>query len=127
MNGRRWTALALCLSLVTCLLTGCGSSAASEEEGAPAEEEQVQTNLDGELQRAADTGLLPEEWLGDLDAPVTFQEYAELTGLVIKRWNETRLADWQAIVEQAALSQEEMAREDGFLMLYKCLESGSFQ
>ena len=117
MNGRRWTALALCLSLVTCLLTGCGSSAASEEEGAPAAEERVQTNLDGELQRAADAGLLPEEWLGDLGAPVTFQEYAELTGLVIERWNEIRLADWQAIAAQAALSQEEMAREDGFLLL----------
>lgn len=114
MNGRRWTALALCLSLTVCLLTGCGGPASSGAEGAAEASEEP---LEEELRRAADTGLLPEAWLEELDAPVTFQEYAERTGLIIRRWDETRLEEWGTLMARASGSREEMAREDGFLML----------
>lgn len=73
--------------------------------------------LDSEQQRAADTGLPPEDWLADLDAPVTFQEYAELTGVVVERWDDSRMGQWRALMAQAALSQKEIDREDGFWIL----------
>lgn len=113
MNGKRWGALAVCLCLTVCLLTGCGSGEPISEDNLTTQEE----DLDRELQRAADTGLLPEEWRADLNAPVTFQEYAELTGAIIKRWDEARLEEWKTLMAQASGAREEMAREDGFLML----------
>lgn len=112
---KRCRILRAMLAFVLCLLlSGCGSSGDLETERGVASPE---GQLDSELQRAADAGLLPEDWLADLDAPVTFQEYAELTGVVVERWDDSRMGQWRALMAQAALSQEEMAREDGFLML----------
>lgn len=114
--------LALCLSLS--MLTGCNTSDTPPSESvqpmesaglspAPAEE----LKLDDELQRAQKAGFILDGWLEDMDAAVTFQEYSAITTRLVELWDKSRLDEWKETVKLASGAADEMAREDGFLML----------
>lgn len=111
--------LALCLSLST--LSGCNASDTPPSEPLqptgstllPAEK----VMLDDELQRAQKAGFIMDGWLEDMDAAVTFQEYSAVTTRFIELWDKDRLDEWKETVKLASEADDEMAREDGFLML----------
>lgn len=110
--------LALCLSLST--LSGCGTSDAPPSEPVQPTGSTVPTSvpaLDDELQRAQKAGFLPDGWLEDMDAAVTFQEYSAVTTRFIGLWDESRLDEWKQTVSLASKAADKMDREDGFLML----------
>lgn len=113
MKVRRMAGLLLCLGILLGLLSGCGKTGDAPEIAG----ENTAAVMDGELQRAYDAGLLPDEWLDDLTAAVTFREYSAVTTRLIQLWDENRLAEWTDTVSRAAGSDERMTREDGFLML----------
>lgn len=119
----------LCLSL--CALAGCNAptepvqpaeSTTNEpihdtEGTAPSHDSLTEVILDNELQRAQAAGFLPEEWLDDMTAAVTFKEYCQLTNTLITYWNKDRLSEWENTIAAASLSDEVMLREDGILMM----------
>nr|WP_325198964.1 hypothetical protein [uncultured Oscillibacter sp.] len=110
--------LALCLSLST--LAGCKTSNASSSEPPQTTGSTVPTSvptLDNELQRAQKAGFIPDGWLEDMDAAVTFQEYSAITTRLVELWDKDRLDEWKETVKLASGATDEMAREDGFLML----------
>lgn len=114
--------LALCLSLST--LTGCGTSEATPSEPAQPTESTASSAapveelvLDDELQRAQKADFILDGWLEDMDAAVTFQEYSAITTRLVELWDKDRLDEWKETVKLASEADDEMAREDGFLML----------
>lgn len=110
--------LALCLSLST--LSGCGTSDAPPSEPPQPAESSVSgptPMLDDELRRAQKAGFIMDGWLEDMDAAVAFQEYSAVTTRFIELWDESRLDEWEEIVELASKTTDKMDREDGFLML----------
>lgn len=116
MKHRSILSIFLCLALLAGMLSGCGAS----EDTPSASVQPTETTaieLDEELQRAQIAGFIPDDWLEDMDATVTFREYSEITTQLIKLWDESRLDEWKEIVKLASDAADEMDREDGFLML----------
>lgn len=74
-------------------------------------------NLDEELQRAYQAGLLPEDWVENMEQTITFAEYCTIVGNYVSAWDSDRLAEWETKAELAAVSEEPMDTEDGFLLL----------
>lgn len=110
--------LVLCLSLST--LAGCKTSEAPPPEPPQASGSTVPTSvpaLDDELRRAQKAGFIPDGWLEDMDAAVTFREYSAITTRLVELWDKDRLDEWKETVKLASEATDEMAREDGFLML----------
>lgn len=114
--------LALCLSLST--LVGCKTTDIPQTEPTQTTESAVSSptpveelTLDDELQRAQKAGFIPDGWLEDMDAAVTFREYSAITTRFVELWDKGRLDEWKETVKQASEATDEMAREDGFLML----------
>ncbi len=79
--------------------------------------ERPATEPDEELQRACSAGLLPEDWLGNMEQTVSFSEYSGLAAKLVESWDESRLEEWQEQMKLAAGSDEPMDTEDGFLLL----------
>lgn len=114
--------LALCLSLST--LVGCKTTDIPQTEPTQTTESAVSSptpveelTLDDELQQAQKAGFIPDGWLEDMDAAVTFQEYSAITTRFVELWDKGRLDEWKETVKLASEATDEMAREDGFLML----------
>ena len=114
--------LALCLSLST--LVGCKTTDIPQTEPTQTTESAVSSptpveelTLDDELQRAQKAGFIPDGWLEDMDAAVTFREYSAITTRFVELWDKGRLDEWKETVKLASEATDEMAREDGFLML----------
>lgn len=110
--------LALCLALSA--LAGCGGTDAPPSEPTQPAESSVPgpaPALDDELLRAQKAGFIPDGWLEDMDAAVTFQEYSAITTRLVELWDASRLDEWKETVKLASEAADEMAREDGFLML----------
>ena len=111
--------LILCLSLSA--LAGCNTSDTPPSESVqptgsalpPVEE----TTLDDELQRAQKAGFIMDGWLGDMEQTITFAEYCTIVGNYVSAWDSDRLAEWETKAELAAVSEEPMDTEDGFLLL----------
>ena len=101
--------LALCLCC-SCLFDAGAACADGGEGGAGADPED-------ELGRALEAGLLPEDWLEDMEQTISFEEYTALCSGWVEGWDESRLKEWGEHTELASASSEPMAVEDGFLLL----------
>ena len=101
--------LALCLCC-SCLFDAGAACADGGEGGAGADPED-------ELGRALEAGLLPEDWLEDMEQTISFEEYTALCSGWVEGWDESRLEEWGEHTELASASSEPMAVEDGCLLL----------
>lgn len=113
--------LVLCLPLS--LLAGCGTS--RETPSAPAQPTEALTSnltlpeLDEELQRAQEVGLLPETILSSWNEPVTFDKFAELLSIVVEVADPDALDQWRNIAATAFKTTDPMERDDGILAIYE--------
>lgn len=72
---------------------------------------------EGEMERAAWYGFVPDDIKENADEVITFSQYSEMLTSMIAAWDANRLPEWQKIITAAAASGEGMKREDGILAI----------
>ncbi len=131
-NSIRILAL-LCSVLLCCSMAACGKTPSEETaenvqtagttqtagppQSTEPSDDAAPEDLDEELQRAYQAGLLPEDWMENMEQSITFAEYCAIVGTYVSTWDSDRLTEWEAKTGLAAASEDPMDTEDGFLLL----------
>ena len=119
MKWKRTIGLLLCLAMLMGILSGCGENTTGDK---PIGDDSIPENavtLDAELQRALDAGLLPEEWLSDLNATVTVAELNKQLTKIIEMRNPALVSEWESLAEYALLHEETAQRDDALVSIYE--------
>ena len=119
MKWNRTISLLLCLAMLMGMLSGCGGNTTGDK---PIGDDSIPENavtLDAELQRALDAGLLPEEWLSDLNATVTVAELNKQLTKIIEMRNPALVSEWESLAEYALLHEETAQRDDALVSIYE--------
>lgn len=91
-------------------LSGCNGRTAGEE---PPEQ------TANELQRASNTGLLPEEWLSSMDEPVTIAEFNSLLTKIVEMQDPALVPAWENAAVHALQKEDTAQRDDAILSIFE--------
>jgi len=106
MKCKRLMSVLLSMIMTVGLLAGCGGSVASAAD-------------DTELQKAKVVGLLPEEWLSDMQKPVTIAEFNGLLTNIVKMRDPALVPEWENVAEQALQINDVAQRDDVILSIFE--------
>ena len=106
MKFKRLTSILLSMIMAVGLLAGCGGSVASAAD-------------DTELQKAKVVGLLPEEWLSDMQKPVTIAEVNGLLTNIVEMRDPALVPEWKSVAEPALQTDEVAQRDDVILSIFE--------
>lgn len=106
---KRMIAMLLAVLMVLSLV-GCGEGTAASGNTA---------NLDEELQRASNAGLLPEEWLSSMSEPVTIAEFNGLLTKIVAMRNPDLVPEWESVAAQALQTEDTAQRDDAILSIFE--------
>lgn len=106
MKCKRLMSVLLSMIMALGLLAGCGGSTASAAD-------------DVELQKAKVVGLLPEEWLSDMQKPVTIAEFNGLLTNIVEMRDPALVPEWKSVAEPAFQTDEVAQRDDVILSIFE--------
>lgn len=102
--------VALILAVVMILsLSACGGDQKSGE----------LAELDAELKRAVEYGIVAEDSLTNMDETITYQQFCELLTRVVTMRGEEFVPKWEKLAEVALRSDEPMQRDDVLLTMFE--------
>ncbi len=82
----------------------------------------VLVSVDSEVQRAVESGFVPDDLNAGFDQTITFAEYTRLLENFITLQDTELVQSWLDLTEKAAASDDLMMREDGMLELFFAAE-----